>query len=145
MCVIVDANFATLVFCSEPGPDYRPVWEAIVEQRLVAVHGGRLTEEYGRIQVIRRLLLELGRRGSLRKVEDAAVQAATAEYEALPCQSDDPHILGLAKASGARLLCSHDQGLHADFTNVDLLRPEGASTRRPAIGTCCGTIARSCA
>jgi hypothetical protein len=126
MCLIVDANVATQVFTSEPGDDFRPLWEALRTKRAVAVHGGQLTSEYMQIKSILRLLIELARQGVLRKIPDEAVCAATAEYSEQPITSDDPHILGLAKVSGVRLLCSHDQYLHSDFTNPSLLRPKGA-------------------
>jgi hypothetical protein len=41
-------------------------------------------------------------------------------------KSDDPHIIALAKVSGARLLCSKDQNLHTDFGNrVFIDKPRG--------------------
>jgi hypothetical protein len=126
MCLIVDANVAALVFVPQPHADFRPIWDALERQRAVAVHGGHLTREYLRLGQIRRLLQELDRRGSLRKIPDAAVEASTAEFARRGIHSDDPHILGLAEVSHVRLLCSHDQNLHADFTNPDLLRPAGS-------------------
>ena len=33
-------------------------------------------------------------------------------------KSDDIHILGLAKASNAKVLCTKDQSLHKDFKNI---------------------------
>jgi hypothetical protein len=126
MCLIVDANVASLVFSAEPHDDFRPIWNALLKGRAVAVHGGHLTVEYSRMTRIRRLLLELGRRGALRKVEDGPVELATANFAEKGIRSDDPHILGLAQVSIVRLLCSHDQDLHADFTNPALLQPQGS-------------------
>ncbi len=126
MCLIIDANVASLVFSAEPHEDFQPIWDALQNGRAVAVHGGRLTDEYMRLARIRRLLLELGRRGALRKVEDDPVNSATADFADRVIQSDDPHILGLAQVSKVRLLCSRDQDLHADFTNPSLLRPQGS-------------------
>ena len=42
------------------------------------------------------------------------------------CVSDDPHIIALARVSGARTLCSNDNNLHTDFKNQRLLsHPRG--------------------
>src|SRR5665213_2710356 len=125
MCLIIDANVASLVFSATPGTAFQPVWDALAKKKAVAVHGGHLTEEYRRIVRIRKILIELGRQGVLRKVPDDLVVAETADYQARPIQSDDPHILGLAKIAKVRLLCSRDQDLHADFTNPALLSPHG--------------------
>lgn len=126
MCLIIDANIASLVFSAEPHEDFRPVWDALQHGRAVAVHGGRLTDEYMKLTRIRRLLLELGRRGALRKIDDGPVNAATNDFAGKAIRSDDPHILALAQVSTVRLLCSHDQDLHVDFTNPSLLRPRGS-------------------
>ena len=125
MCLIVDANVASLVFSPKPHDDFRPIWSALSKGRAVAVHGGHLTVEYGKLTKIRSLLVELGRRGALRKVEDGPVELATTGFTRMGIRSDDPHILGLAKVSKVRLLCSHDNDLHTDFTNPTLLQPHG--------------------
>jgi predicted nucleic acid-binding protein len=125
MCLIVDANVAALVFARPPHNDFLPIWNALARNRARAVLGGRLTGEYLRLRQIRPFLLELNRRGSLRRVLDADVDAATDEFAGRALRSDDPHILGLAKVADVRLLCSHDRDLHADFTDPVLLRPAG--------------------
>lgn len=125
MCLIVDANVASLVFSPKPHDDFLPIWNALSNGRAVAVHGGHLTVEYKKLTKIRRLLVELGRRGALRKIEDGPVKLATADFAEKGIRSDDPHILGLAQVTNVRLLCSHDRDLHADFTNPALLQPQG--------------------
>ena len=40
-------------------------------------------------------------------------------------ESDDPHVLGLALVSGARLLYTNDLNLQKDFKNPALIRPRG--------------------
>ncbi len=92
MCLIVDANVASLVFSPKPHDDFLPIWSALSRGRAVAVYGGHLTVEYTMLTKIRRLLLELGRRGALRKVEDGLVQRATAAYVEKEIRSDDPPI-----------------------------------------------------
>ncbi len=133
MCLIVDANVASQVFAPEPAAAFRPIWNAIFEGRAVAVHGGRLTEEYARITVLRRLLLELERQGKVRQAPHDLVRAETERFiREGNLTSDDPHILGLAQIANVRLLCSHDRDLHADFTNPELLHPTGSVNQQPS-------------
>jgi hypothetical protein len=126
MCLIVDANVASLVFSSPPDDAFKLIWDALTQKRAAAVHGGELTKEYKRLNSIRRILLELGRQGVLRKIDDNSVNAETDHFKHLNLRSDDPHILALAKVSKVRLLCSLDQDLHRDFTNPQLLSPAGS-------------------
>jgi len=131
MCLIVDANVATQVFSPDPSPDLQPVWEAISTGHAVAVHGGELTEEYGRIASLRNLLLELERQGKVRQVPHQKVREATDRFRNEgTLRSDDPHILAVARVGNVRLLCSHDTDLHADFTNPSLLQPAGSVYQR---------------
>jgi|GEM_PF-1387963 len=126
MCLIVDANVAAIVFSGDLNGPFAPVWLAIKLKKAIAVHGGKLSTEYSKIVKLVRILVELGRQGSLRRVSDDLVQKETARFAKMKLQSDDPHILGLAVVSKARLLCSHDINLHADFVNPALLKPAGA-------------------
>ena len=90
------------------------------------VYGGRLKEELGTRNESRRFLAELVRSGRAIEIDDAQISAAQAFIEALPRQSDDAHIIALASASGARVLCSSDVALHADFKDAALLsNPRG--------------------
>src|SRR5437870_2282806 len=127
MCLIVDANVATQVFTPAPTPAFQPVWDAIDTGRAVAVHGGRLTDEYAAVASLRMLLLELERQGKVRQAPHEQVRAQTSRFaNEGSLRSDDPHILGLAHVASVRLLCSHDKDLHSDFTNPSLLRPAGS-------------------
>ena len=55
------------------------------------------------------------------KVEARAREVETKEG----MESDDPHVLGLALVSGARLLYTNDLKLQQDFKNPALIRPRG--------------------
>lgn len=125
MCLIIDANFVTLVFAAEPAQDYLPIRNALSEGRARAMIGGHLQTEYFRVKKLIPIWVELNRKGVLKSANEKAVVAETAKFAAMTLKSDDPHILALAKVSGARLLCSHDQPLHSDFTNSALLTPKG--------------------
>jgi hypothetical protein len=126
MCLIIDANTLAEVLAATPKEDYRPVKSALIRRKAVAFYGGKLRREYAKLAGLRRLILEYDRQGMLRRAEDSKVDAATDEYARdRRLKSNDPHILGLAKASNVRLLVSHDQNLHIDFTNPKLLSPAG--------------------
>jgi hypothetical protein len=131
MCLIVDANAAPLVFTPSPGDDFKPIWDALLARKAVAVYGGQLGREYSQLRRLLRILVELDRQGSLRKIPDEPVDQMTqAVCEEGLCVSNDTHIIALARVSETRLLCSHDQDLHADFTNPRILRPRGSVYQR---------------
>jgi hypothetical protein len=131
MCLIVDANVASLVFVPDPADDFQPVQAALFQKKATAVYGGQLAREYARLKKLSRLLVELDRQGILRKMDDRAVdQMMDAVVAEALCISDDPHIVALARVSKVRLLCSHDQDLHADFTNPKILKPRGSVYQR---------------
>lgn len=127
MCLIVDANLVSAVFATPPMDEMNPVREALLAKRARAVYGGKLAREYAKLKRLAKFLAELDRQGILRLYPAAEVDAAEEKVisEGL-CASDDPHVIGLARVSGTRLLCSHDVDLHADFTNPAILRPAGS-------------------
>jgi hypothetical protein len=137
MCIIIDNNVASLVLIN-PDPAYQPVYDALFTSRTARViHGGKLTDEYGpNVKARLRLLDQIG---GVRVLAEAAVQAKAAAFAASGlCSSDDPHVLAVAAISGARLLCSDDEPLTADFKNRAILdRPRGKvchSSKKPGAG-----------
>ena len=50
------------------------------------------------------------------------LKTAVDEHGQKLCRSDDPHVLALARVSGARLLFANDGRLIQDFQNNDILR-----------------------
>ena len=126
MCLIVDANMAGKIFCASPGPDAEPVLDAWIKHRAFLVAGGKLSTEYAKLSFAqRRFILELQRQGKMRTQNEQALRIAENHFKRQALVSNDPHILALAHVSGARVLCSHDQKLHQDFTNRRLLQPPG--------------------
>jgi len=125
MCLIVDVNVAREVFSAPDEPDFADVRKALFSSKppvVKIVYGGRLREEYLRLEDVRRALVVLDRAGRLRAIPDAEVGAETASVEALGlCVSNDTHIIALARVAGVRLLCSRDQALHTDFSNKKLV------------------------
>lgn len=130
MCLIIDANLAARVFATETGTlsaDYAPLirW---LEKGGCVVFGGKLTEELCRVAGVKRYLLQLLRAGRARFVSATAIEEEEDRIRALDLvQSNDFHVLALARASGARTLCSADQLLHRDFRNRRLIsNPRGS-------------------
>lgn len=127
MCLIVDANLLSLVFCEKPQDDFRPLidWLALPNKDGMLVVGGRLATELDKVFIAKRFVRSLLQAGRARQIPDTA----TNEEEKIiadSCKSDDPHVIALARISGARVLCSHDKTLHEDFTNPKLISdPKG--------------------
>lgn len=96
-----------------------------------------------------RYFVRLDRRGSARLIADPLVDHETNVVRSTGlCLSDDPHIVALARVSGARVLCSNDDALCADFKNPRLLaKPRGKIYRYAEhsrlIKTACKNLNRS--
>jgi len=127
MCLIVDANLASLVFGESLHDDFRPIidWLTSPNKNGKLVVGGHLAVELNRIGRARRFIRSLQQAGRARFIPEDVTRQETVRLSSM-CESDDPHVIALAKISGARLLCSHDRALHRDFTNPDLIsNPRG--------------------
>lgn len=149
MCLIVDPNVFPLVFGTPPAGDFAPVRQSLEDATARLVYGGsKLAREYKLMPKLRRLLVELDRRGSARPVRDADVDRATKKVIAEGrCRSDDEHIIALARVSQVRLLCSHDKNLVRDFSDSKILHPRGDVYQRSEhahlIRKHCQRVARS--
>lgn len=122
MCLIVDTNVAHLVFTRDDDPDFGPVHSALFDNRAPRqkiTYGGKLAEEYAKDKGVLSAIRVLARRGRAWREDDAEVDRET-DVVRSGCQSNDPHIIGLARVSGVRLLCTRDQGLMGDFKNRQL-------------------------
>lgn len=124
MPTILDANIFSLLFTHE----FRPVLDALKNGEIILVYGGtKQLCEYKLLGSYIQFVIELQRNG-FAKLLDAKVvdaQERTVKGTGL-CTSDDEHIIAIALVSKARLLCSHDKALHADFKNPNLINcPRG--------------------
>lgn len=129
MCLIIDANCALETLTPNPSPEFQPVIDAIMSNKAVMVRGGeKLLAEYKKLSSVWRFIVLLDRAGKSIVVSDSEVDRVQEALVALgQLASDDPHIIALAQVSGARLLCSKDQNLHADFGNKEFLnKPRGS-------------------
>ena len=129
MCIIVDANKLGEFLASPPNDDAMPIRQWLERPNgagtLVYSTGGKFAGELGRNA--RTKLAVYAQAGKARLVaahrfsDDADRLRASGQL-----RSDDPHVLALARASGARLLYTGDQDLIADFKDSSLIRdPRG--------------------
>jgi len=157
MCVIIDANLAGKVFATPCDSNFKPLWDWVFDTRKQGciVYGGHLAGELFRLRRVREgnrtALRELKRAGRAHEIprepveqEERVVRSLRTAGGKRLCKSNDPHVVALARISGARVLCSADQTLHADFKNLLLVpRPKGRiyqnATHAPVLGhdTCC--------
>lgn len=145
MSLIIDANCANAAFSEPAHTDYAPLIKALAEGRAKLVVGGKLRKEYSRLGPVRRMFRALNQAGRALSIADEQVDAEEAKVVAdFELESDDPHILALARVSRSRLLCSRDQALHTDFTNPTIInRPRGSiyqdASHEPLIRKRCKT------
>ena len=131
MCAIVDANLASRFFGDPVDAELRPLWDWISSGRGVLVVGGQLLDELDEVGDARRVLrnwehARLAWVASHGEVERETRKLKRANRRTKLYRSDDLHVIALARVSGARLLCSGDKRLHADFDNRDLINnPRG--------------------
>jgi hypothetical protein len=126
MCVIIDSNVAHTIRSDPPDPGAVPLLRQILARRVGVVSGGRNAEELHRAG-LGDFLVMLTRAGVLSTFgrDELEVEETRLRGEGR-CQSDDHHVLALARLSGARLLYSRDQGLHTDFKNQQIIaNPRG--------------------
>lgn len=127
MCILLDASIAALLVQRPPCEDAAAVITWLKTRGGQLVYGGLNSEELFRIRAVRRWVGELDRAGRAMWVSPRHINKELRTVDKLlACKSDDAHVIALARASGVRLLYSHDNDLHYDFTNSKLLsRPKG--------------------
>jgi len=132
MCLIVDANLAGRVFGSPPEPDFVPILDWLEKKDGRLVFGGHLGTELDRVDRARRFLRALLQAGRAIRIPDEAVQKEEAVVGSTGhCQSNDGHVVALARVSGARTLCTLDRALQQDFGNPKLVsNPRGKIYQR---------------
>ena len=126
MCAILDNSTRDEVFGNAPTDRGRLFYEWINQgQGRLAIGGSKLREELGGSTRqpgsinFRRWLPAAIRLGFVTQPDDdEMVDMAARDLEARRiCLSDDPHVIALARDTGARLLYSNDEALRQDFTN----------------------------
>ena len=130
MCAIIDSNSVHEVFGENRHQTGEKFFDWLCGKkgkgRLVV--GGKLRGELHRgSQGFRGMAEELYASGKLRHISDEKVDAEMNKLDEQGlCNSDDSHIIALARVTGARLLYSNDKDLKDDFTNHNLINgPRG--------------------
>lgn len=111
MCIVIDANVLSLVFCPEPNDDYRPIKEWIMEGPAMIVVGGTKYElELRRVSQALKLVSELNKIGKVLVVNKNDVDRLERGIEKIvPSTCDDPHLIALIGVSRCPLVCSKDK------------------------------------
>ena len=126
MCLIIDADVAADLH--PPSDDAKPVIDSIQQRKIFLVIGGKNTNELSLNRKVRQWLRELIRANVARIIPKSDIEREERILSELGrCQSNDVHILALARASGARLLFSRDNALGQDFKNKTFVNgPRGS-------------------
>lgn len=127
MGAILDANVAHEVFGGPNRPEAgKQFFDQINRGEGVLVAGGKLLREL-LVTSVRKNIDEAFRSGRMKKISDQKVDTLTKDLQDREeFKSDDPHVLALAQASGARLLYSNDGDLQRDFGNKKFIdQPRG--------------------
>lgn len=85
---------------------------------VVGGHLRRELGEYRRFEVWLKTAIQFGR---ARQVNDTQVDQETSSVSSQEIRSDDPHVLALARISGARLLFTNDRDLQSDFRDRNII------------------------
>ena len=125
MCAIIDNNVRHEVFgghdAQTPAGKFFLDWVESPRGRLVI--GGELRRElseYGRFLTWMRTAT---RRNVVHSIDDERVDNETQSLQKQGvCNSNDAHVVALAKVSGARLLFTNDVLLQEDFRNPSIIR-----------------------
>ena len=127
MCVIIDANVAAEVFAIPVHDDYAPLWKWIKHKDGRIVYGGRNRTELAKLNNVRGRLKTLWSAGRALAEDDGIVdEEEKTVVKKNECRSDDPHVIALARVSGARVLCTNDRDLQTDFKDRNLVQaPRG--------------------
>ena len=128
MCAIVDNNVRDQVFgANSQSPAGRFFLEWLSSGRGKLVVGGGLLRELNEYNDFKRWLRTALGRNIAVTVDDVAVDAETTIIQQNGvCESDDEHVIALARVSGARLLFTNDGDLQDDFKNPGIINnPRG--------------------
>ena len=120
MCAIVDTNVYHEVFSAGSQSDAgRYFYDWLMRRNGgTIVSGGEHLRELNRIADFKRVFGERLLAGRARRIPDEVVDAETDALQSQGvCNSNDEHVLALARVSGARLLFTNDDALQDDFRN----------------------------
>ena len=129
MCVraIIDTNMFGELFSDQVRPLRK--WIERKDGILVYPDGGQYNEELNRSRKILELFRTYRQNGFARLIRQGRVEVEDEHVDIHTLRSDDLHIVTLARASNALVLCTNDEHLKEDFKNRDLLPHVGGEAR----------------
>ena len=119
MCMILDANRCGDFISNNE--DMKPIhrWIDKGVGRLIFSNQDRIKREFYSNNKMKQYLIKRTRYQRTRFIEKNGVEQAMNDIRRNHAlRSDDLHILGLAVASGAKLLCTLDEKLEEDFKKI---------------------------
>ena len=122
MCVILDASVVGEVFGSKRTEAAHKFFDWIHSGRGHLVIGGKVLEEPNKNSKFKAWRQQATSSGRITEANEIEVNARTEKLKnENSCRSNDPHVIALAKVSGARLLYSNDVTLIKDFKDKNLI------------------------
>ncbi len=129
MCIrtIIDAS----MFGNLDNDSCKPIrkWIERRDGMLIYPSSGQYREELIKSPKVLRWFQALRQQGSAEVIRDKDLNDAKRSLIDHRLLSNDRHVIALALASGALVLCTHDQNLKTDFLNRDLLPRVGDNNR----------------
>lgn len=126
MCAIVDNSARDEVFGGGASAAGKYFFDWLTSGGGRLVIGGRLKDELMGSNNFKLWLRDALLAGRVREVDRSEVDAEEASLaQAANLRSNDPHVLALARVSGARLLYANDQNLQKDFKDPAILGQGG--------------------
>lgn len=127
MCAILDASAVHRVFGDNSPEAGRRFLDWLDSGRGKLIVGGKLLRELSGTHAFQKWYARAQREGRAMRFSDREIDNETRVLEeAESCRSNDPHVIALARVSGARFLYSDDQDLQRDFKDSALIdNPRG--------------------
>lgn len=132
MCVvaIVDADSLPVLATRQgPGDELFLSWIRSRHGVIAFPSSGQYRTEIQNNRAVMMLIQRYEQGGQLRKISAGQLETADDQIRQKCHRSNDPHILSLALASEARVLCSNDDDLRSDFKDRNVLPPMGRLSR----------------
>ena len=118
--MILDANQWNN-FLNSKDKDMEPVhkWLENKNGKLVYSTHKKIKEELDNVPKMKNRLNTYRQAGKAQLIDPKKVEEKINDIKrSYELKSNDPHILGLAKASDTKILCSNDKKLHEDFKKI---------------------------
>ncbi len=107
-----------------PDPDMEPIHNWLKKRNGKLVYSKQIMTDGGKSKKMTLFMKEKSDAGQAKRIDSAKVEKAIKAIKEISIEkkytlkSNDIHILGLAKASDTKLLCSSDKKLHQDFKHI---------------------------